>query len=56
MDHAEPFALVFKATMDTAKCHTTAAGTQMQGAGIVVLLNYDLQQYVRPIQEKCSLL
>jgi hypothetical protein len=52
MDRAEAFAPGFTAAMDIAKHHTTAAGTQMQGVALVALLNYDLQQYVRPIQEK----
>ncbi|KAJ7321001.1 hypothetical protein DFH08DRAFT_713290 [Mycena albidolilacea] len=52
MDRAEAFAHGFTAAMDIAKRHTAAAGTQMQGVALVALLNYDLQQYVRPIQEK----
>ncbi|KAJ7191466.1 hypothetical protein GGX14DRAFT_381143 [Mycena pura] len=52
MDRAEAFAPAFTAAMGIAKRHTAAAGTQMQGVALVALLNYDLQQYVRPIQEK----
>ncbi|KAJ6536804.1 hypothetical protein B0H19DRAFT_1079220 [Mycena capillaripes] len=52
MDRAEAFAHGFTAAMDIAKRHTAAAGTQMQGVALAALLNYDLQQYVRPIQEK----
>ncbi|KAJ7226297.1 hypothetical protein C8J57DRAFT_1093388 [Mycena rebaudengoi] len=52
MDRVEAFALGFTAAMDIAKRHTATAGAQMQGVALVALLNYDLQQYVRPIQEK----
>ncbi|KAJ6479070.1 hypothetical protein C8R45DRAFT_832942 [Mycena sanguinolenta] len=52
MDRADAFAPGFTAAMEMAKRHATTAGTRMQGVALVALLNYDLQQYVRPIQER----
>ncbi|KAJ7142026.1 hypothetical protein C8R43DRAFT_580203 [Mycena crocata] len=41
----------FASAIQIAMGHAAAVGTPMQGAALAALLNYDLQQYVRPIQE-----
>ncbi|KAJ6532881.1 hypothetical protein DFH09DRAFT_1181804 [Mycena vulgaris] len=51
MDRVESFAPGFARALAAAKRHTAEAGTRMQGAALTSLLSYDLQQYVRPIQE-----
>ncbi|KAJ6589339.1 hypothetical protein B0H19DRAFT_979560 [Mycena capillaripes] len=52
MDRTETFASGFAGAFEMARSHTAATGTRMQGVALVALLNHDLQQYVRPIQEK----
>ncbi|KAJ7509532.1 hypothetical protein B0H11DRAFT_1960016 [Mycena galericulata] len=52
LDRVETFGTGFTGAIDIAKRHIAEAGTRMQGAALVALINYDLQKYVRPIQEK----
>ncbi|KAJ7666356.1 hypothetical protein B0H17DRAFT_951103 [Mycena rosella] len=54
MDRVERFASGFAGAIETAKRHTAEPGTRMQSAALAALLNYDVQQYVRPIQEGWS--
>ncbi|KAJ7666363.1 hypothetical protein B0H17DRAFT_951076 [Mycena rosella] len=51
MDREAGFAPGFLGALETAKRHTGEVGTPMQGAALTGLLSYDLQQYVRRIQE-----
>ncbi|KAJ7473323.1 hypothetical protein FB451DRAFT_1249002 [Mycena latifolia] len=51
MDRVESFASGFRSALDAAKRHAGEIGTRRQGTALAALLNYDVQQYVRPIQE-----
>lgn len=44
--------LGFQRGFDSAKKHTRAVGTKLQGAAMIGMLNYDLQNYIRPIQNE----
>ncbi|KAJ7473346.1 hypothetical protein FB451DRAFT_1398468 [Mycena latifolia] len=52
MDRVESFARGVGPAIETAKRHIAETGTQMQGAAVAALLNYDVQRYVREIQEE----
>ncbi|CZR59339.1 uncharacterized protein PAC_09231 [Phialocephala subalpina] len=40
----------FEGGFDSARLHTRAVGTKLQGAALIGMLNYDLQHYIRPTQ------
>ncbi|KAF8849088.1 hypothetical protein BDZ45DRAFT_604896 [Acephala macrosclerotiorum] len=42
----------FQSGFESAALHTRAVGTKLQGAALIGMLNYDLQNYIRPIQNR----
>ncbi|KAJ6536450.1 hypothetical protein DFH09DRAFT_1283836 [Mycena vulgaris] len=52
MDRVASFASGFAGAFEIAERHTAEAGTRMQATALAALLNFDVQKYVRPIQEE----
>jgi hypothetical protein len=50
MDYLEDNKAGFQSGFDAAARHTRAIGTKLQGAALIGMLNYDLQNHIRPIQ------
>ncbi|TVY67416.1 hypothetical protein LSUE1_G006581 [Lachnellula suecica] len=42
----------FQSGFDSAALYTRAVGTKLQGAALIGMLNFDLQNYIRPIQNR----
>lgn len=52
MDYLDDNQSGFQSGFDSAALHTRAVGTKLQGAALIGMINYDLQNYIRPIQNR----
>jgi hypothetical protein len=55
MDDLEDNKAGFKSGFDSAAVHTSAVGTKLQGAALIGMINYDLQNHIRPIQNQWAI-
>ncbi|KUJ12977.1 uncharacterized protein LY89DRAFT_785515 [Mollisia scopiformis] len=52
LDHLDENKSGFQSGFRSAAMHTRAVGTRLQGAALIGMINYDLQNYIRPIQNR----